>query len=94
MYIGKEANELDDVEEGLVHDLGEVLTTYGSVDDPWVTHVLPLVRLVPTGVLAARLGVDRKTVQRTKQGQTMPHPKDRQRWEQAARMLNGRTTRG
>jgi len=87
VYIGKEANELDEVEEGLVHDLGDVMTDYGPVDDPWVTRVLPLILQVPTGKLAECLGVDRKTVQRTKLDRTRPHPKDRARWEQAARRL-------
>jgi hypothetical protein len=84
VYIGKEANELDAVEEGLVHDLGEVLTDYGPVDDPWRTTVLPLIRTMPTKVLAELLAVDRKTVQRTKAGSTVPHAKDRARWQKAA----------
>jgi hypothetical protein len=84
VYIGKEANELDDLEAGLVHDLEEVMAGYGPVDDPWLTVRLPLIRSVPTGALAAAAGVDRKTVQRTKQGETRPHPDTERRLYEAA----------
>jgi hypothetical protein len=89
--IGKEANERDDVEEGLVHDLGDVLTEYGPVDDPWTTVELPLIRTVPTGKLASAAGVDRKTVQRTKAGVTRPHPAVSRRLYDAAVALEAST---
>ena len=81
-HIGKEANRW---EEGLVHDLGEVVNNYGQVADPWVTEVLPIIWMIPTAELAELLAVNWKTVQRTKLGVTVPHRKDRSRWEQAAR---------
>jgi hypothetical protein len=87
IYIGKEANELDEVEEGLVHDLGDVMTEYGPVDDPWTRVQLPIIRAVPTGKLAAAAGVDRKTVQRTKAGVTRPHPETARRLYEAAQRL-------
>lgn len=72
VYIGKEANELDEVEEGLVHDIGHVITDYGEVDDQWLSTVLPALGKIPTNWLAERCGVDRKTIQRTKSGLTRP----------------------
>jgi hypothetical protein len=92
VYIGKEANELDDVEEGLVHDLGDVLTEYGPVDDPWTCVQLPVIKSVPTGELAAAAGVNRKTVQRTKFGVTRPHPETARRLHEAARQLQAETS--
>lgn len=41
-YIGKEANELDAVDAGLVHDANEVLTIYvDAQDESWKRDVLP-----------------------------------------------------
>jgi hypothetical protein len=87
VYIGKEANELDAVEEGLIHELGEVMTEYGPVDDPWLTTYLRLIQSVPTGRLAELTGLDRKTVQRTKAGVTRPHPNNELRLVEAARKI-------
>lgn len=89
VYIGKEANDIDDVEAGLVHDVDDVLVGYGPSDDPWVTDQLPLIQSVPTGLLAKAAGVDRKTVQRTKAGITRPRPETERRLYEAATMLSG-----
>lgn len=76
-YIGKEGNELDAVEESRVHDLGEVMTDYGTEDDPRVTEVLPWLRDQPTTAIARVLGVDRSTVKRWKAGAQVPRDRAR-----------------
>ena len=93
VYIGKEANELDDLEAGLVHDLGDVVLGYGLVDDPWLVERLPLIRSVATGRLAEAAGVDRKTVQRTKAGLTRPHRETERRMYEAALAITMGTKR-
>jgi hypothetical protein len=88
VYIGKEANELDDVEEGLVHDLGEVMTEYGHLEDEWEHLILPALRQIPTRELAGRTGLTVRTIQRTiKAGPnaTRPHPGNQARLRQAVR---------
>jgi hypothetical protein len=76
VYIGKEANELDDVEEGLVHDLGEVVTEYGTLDDPWLTNVLPVLRAMPLEVVRQCSGLARSTIQRYRtRGPKRMHPR-------------------
>lgn len=72
VYIGKEANEIDDVEAGLIHDLAEVQLVYGSPNaDDWEEIRRELMQ-IPTGALVELTGVNRKTIQRTKRGQTRP----------------------
>ena len=57
-HIGKEANRLEDVQQGLVADLGEVLNEYeSSTRDPLRTEVLPaLAHLSPTAASKIRFG--------------------------------------
>jgi hypothetical protein len=84
VYIGKEANEIDDVDAGLVHDLGEVQLTYGMAGDPWPAALATL-REMPTGELARMAGVDRKTIQRTLRGASQPRPELKRRLIEIAR---------
>lgn len=75
-HIGKEAYRLDDVQTGLVGDLAEVLTEY---DDPTVDllHqlVLPVLDRYSGRQLTNLLATDRRTIDRTRQGQTSrPQP--------------------
>jgi hypothetical protein len=72
VYIGKEANEIDAVEEGLAHDLGLVVNEYGPVDDAWTNLTMPTLQQIPTGELARLAGVDRKTIQRIKRKRGQP----------------------
>jgi hypothetical protein len=74
-YIGKEANRLDDVQAGLVGQLGEVLNEYDDPNDSWVHRlVLPVLAGYSGRQLATLLGTDRRTIDRIRAGQ-MPRPK-------------------
>jgi hypothetical protein len=72
-YIGKEANRLEETSAGLIHDSGEILNTYSDPTlDPWNTLVIPVLRDFNTAEIAARAGLDRRSVQRLLSGQSNP----------------------
>ena len=70
-YIGKEANELEEVALGLVHELDEVVTDYGRDEEPWTADVVPAIRLIPTAALAGP-HASLRTVQRAVAGSARP----------------------
>ena len=67
--IGKEANNLDDVQNGLITNLGDVLNEYNNPDDDTfhrlVMHVLDR---YSGRQLAAIAGTDRRTIDRIREG--------------------------
>ncbi len=73
--IGKEANRLDDVQQGLVDGLDEVLTTYTDPVDAGLLRdlVLPVLARYSGRDLAKRVGCDHRTIDRIRRGQH-PHP--------------------
>ena len=86
-YIGKEANELDAIEEGQFHALDEVVNDYGGDEDRWETLVRPTLALIPTDALAERSGLSRRTVQRAVAGRAHPHAGNAERLEAALATL-------
>jgi hypothetical protein len=67
--IGKESNNLEHREAGLVGDLDLVLSTYDDPAlDPWRTLVLPILAHFPTRRVAECAQIDRRTVQRILRG--------------------------
>ncbi len=72
-HIGKEANRLDDVQAGLVGDLGDVLTEYHDPYAGWFHQlVLPVLERYSGRQLADLLRTDRRTIDRIRAGQ---HPR-------------------
>jgi len=72
--IGKEANNLDDVHNGLITNLSDVLTQYDNPnDDTFHRLVMPVLDRYSGRELAALTGVDRRTIDRIRDGQR-PHP--------------------
>ena len=51
VYVGKETNELDDVEHGLVHDIHDVVTEYGTIEDDWFERFVKAIQISPLGGL-------------------------------------------
>lgn len=69
-YIGKEANRLDNVQTGLVGRLDEVLNEYRRSSTEWFRdYVLPVLTRYSGRQLAALVGSDRRTIDRTRIGQ-------------------------
>lgn len=72
-YIGKEANELEEVEEGLVHDWDEIVSTYiDRSRDEWTNRIVPLLKTISKKDLAGRTGLCESTVKRLRNGRTRP----------------------
>lgn len=72
-YIGKGANRLEEVEEGLIHSWEEVVTTYvDSTADEWTTKIVPLLKKIPRVELARVTGLSESTIRRLRNGRTRP----------------------
>jgi hypothetical protein len=86
--IGKEANRLEDVEAGLVHDWGEVHSVYRCPNrQPWRAVVLPVLRLVPAARIARASGLTMRAVKASRNGYTLPHAQHRDTLTRAAAQL-------
>ena len=78
-YIGKESNELEDVEAGLVHEPGETYTEFVDARrDYWTTKVRPVMRQISLAKLQAATTLSRRTLINARTGQRRPHRKNRQ----------------
>lgn len=70
-HIGKEANRLDDVQAGLVGQSSDVTTEYPTESTAWLrASVLPPLKRCSGRQLAKLLNIDRRTVDRIRQGRT------------------------
>lgn len=75
IYIGKEANRLEDVDAGLVHAAEEVQAVYRDPrDDVWLTDAMPVLRVVTRRTLAAAVGVSTRTIKSYLNGHSRPRP--------------------
>jgi hypothetical protein len=79
-FIGKESNELEDVEAGLVHCENDVYIEY--VDrghDEWQTRYLPTLKEMKPSLLVAASGLSKRAIQDIRAGCSRPHPKNMDR---------------
>jgi hypothetical protein len=77
VYIGKESNKLEETEDGLIHDLDEVLNEYHDArGDVFTTLVLPVLRTMPLRVIVAESGLNPSTAKRIRAGGQRPHPRN------------------
>lgn len=84
VHIGKESNELEAVQAGLVHSESEILNEYGDgTGDRWSAFIAVL-RRIPLDETAAATGRDRTTVWRWLSGRSSPRRADRARIEAVA----------
>jgi hypothetical protein len=88
-YIGKESNRLEEVQSGLVHTYRDAVFVYGEQGfDSWARRVLPVLRRIPVGLLAELSGLNRRTVQRLRNGGTYPRPKNKEVLTAIAETMN------
>jgi hypothetical protein len=72
-YIGKESNNLEEVEAETASDATEVYTEYPDPQrDEWTAHTLPAMRATSAQVLVQGTGISRRTIQRIRNEQTKP----------------------
>jgi hypothetical protein len=69
--IGKEANNIDEAQAGRYAQLNEIITEYRDPgDDHFDRQIMSAVSHVPSRELARLVGVDRRTIDRIRKGQT------------------------
>lgn len=74
VHIGKESNELEELEAGAVHDSGEVLLQYVSPRwDPWERIMRATLRTFGASVVADRSGMSVSAVKDQLAGRSRPH---------------------
>ena len=73
IYIGKESNRLEEVEQGTVHDWDEVRSEYPDpFADQWKLLVVPILKMMNGPDLARRAGITERHVARLRNGRQMP----------------------
>lgn len=78
VFHGKEANQLEDVQNGLVHNWDDVCAKYvNPALDPWRTDVLPRLRELPTNLLAERADITPRAVREILSGRGLPSARTR-----------------
>jgi hypothetical protein len=76
-YIGKESNNLEDVDAGLIHSEQSVYTEYPDPRrDKWQMKILPALRTVPLAILTAQTGMSRRALLDLRAGRSRPHAKN------------------
>jgi hypothetical protein len=77
-YIGKESNQLEAVEAGLVHSETGAYTEYvDPTRDEWVLKILPILRRIPLNKLIQLSGLSKRALLDIRAGRSRPHAKNR-----------------
>jgi hypothetical protein len=73
-YIGKESNNLEEVEKGEIHDSKSVYTEYPDIRrDEWATKVVPALKRLKLKYLVAESGMSRRAIIDIRGGRSRPH---------------------
>lgn len=73
IYMGKESNRLEEVEQGTIHDWEEVRSEYQDPRaDPWRTIVIPVLQRMNRSEIARQAGITERHVARLRNGKQMP----------------------
>ena len=77
--IGKESNELEEVESGGIHSEGDVYTEYVDPKrDEWEIKIRPALKQLPLQLLVKISGLSRRMLINARAGRTRPHLKNQQ----------------
>src|SRR5215469_13717447 len=80
IYIGKESNSYEEVEQGTIHDWDEVRSQYYDPrEDPWRTIVVPVLKMMKCTDVANFSRVSKRHVSRLRNLREMPSPEVRGR---------------
>lgn len=94
-HVGKESNQLEEVEAGLIHDPDEVYTEYpDSAHDPWRTLVLPVLKRMTRKEIVRLTGLCETQVQAVRNGRARPHDRNREALVHAAGQFARRQLQG
>jgi hypothetical protein len=79
-YIGKESNQLEAVDAGLVHSEEAIYTEYVDKSrDEWTLKILPALRLMPLTKLIRESGLSKRALLDLRAGRSRPHPTNQDR---------------
>jgi hypothetical protein len=85
-YIGKESNNLEEVEAGLEHSQQNVYTEYPDPSrDEWETKIRPALAKITLASLKAQTQLSRRMLIKARTGRTRPHPKNQAMIERVLR---------
>ena len=77
-YAGKESKRLEEVEAGLGHVPDEIWTEYRDLGrDPWQMLVTPVLRSIPSRLLAEATDRSTRSVREIRNGHARPRPRRR-----------------
>ena len=89
-YIGKESNNLEDVESGLQHSAENVYTEYPDPRrDEWETKIVPALNQIRLSVLQKETGLSRRMLIDARTGHRRPHRKNQELIAAALKALSG-----
>jgi len=78
VYVGKESNRIEEVDDGVLHDEAEYLNIYQDPRrDPWISETPPALKQISTARLTKALGIARRTAKRWKRGEDRPRSRER-----------------
>ena len=78
-YIGKESNNLEDVESGAIHSPQSVYTEYlDPRRDEWQMQILPALKKSPLASLVKMSGLSRRALIDLRAGRSRPHRKNQE----------------
>jgi hypothetical protein len=87
-HIGKESNELEEVEAGMVHSADALYTEYADQRrSRWATKIVPALQDNPLSTLVRLTGLSRRTLIDARTGKRQPHSRNRTRIERALRRV-------
>jgi hypothetical protein len=76
-FIGKESNQLEAVDAGLIHCDENIYTEYiDQSRDEWQTKILPALKLLPLSRLISESGLSRRALLDIRAGRSRPHAKN------------------
>ncbi len=74
-YVGKESNKLEEVQSGLIHNEDEILNEYMDPrNDDFKNLVLPVLKEIPSSVIAREIGRSERMVKRYRNMRATPPP--------------------
>ena len=85
VLLGKEANRLEDVQHGLVHDWDSVQSVYADPEEEWREVLMPLPRGMTKPEAAKHLGISQRQVANLRNGHARPNRLTLQRLRQLSR---------
>jgi hypothetical protein len=79
-YIGKESNQLEAVDAGLIHSDKNIYTEYVNKNrDEWQMKILPALKRLPLLLLISESGLSRRALLDIRAGRSRPHPVNQER---------------